>query len=85
MDENVKDKQISDEELENVGGGKIISIGESMKNRTAGKVNLSDYLIYGKKEYVTRTCELCGQKFSAYSGDETQRPQKRCISCILLG
>ena len=63
MDENVKNKQISDEELENVGGGEIIRIGESMENRPAGKINYSDYLIYGKKEFVTRTCELCGNKF----------------------
>ncbi|MDO5149755.1 MAG: hypothetical protein Q4D76_10215 [Oscillospiraceae bacterium] len=76
MDGNVKNKQISDEELENVGGGEIIRIGESMKNQPAGKINYSDYLIYRKKEYVTRTCELCGNKFSAVLEDESH-----CMRC----
>lgn len=93
MDENVKNKQISDEELENVGGGSIYYTTETYMNdfimkdwpakEEKEKININLFDAekqYGKKLYVTDICEICGKEFSTVLEDRPKW-QRRCTEC----
>ena len=99
MDENVKNNQVSDEQLENVSGGENTDIDEQINMMN----NFSGYASWAESEaetaekearemeakgYVRRTCPKCGMTFYSAPGNTNaayvQDYESICPICLSI-